>query len=163
MSLETTHHDIKVAYNTDTDEWGCRDMDLKAKTLSLLKKKMDKVLSVERRIDNLPVVMLGNGYDDYKITRGVATLFDAKGSNYRGPAVWVNIIKGNQTERTKRSQDDVWIDTPENRERLAAIGRQNDVVKAETAKLYEMKSAAKAFTMTQLEVAKLAQKTEIEE
>ena len=77
MSISTEHHGNEVSYDERDDIWYSRDMGLKAKTLSLLKKKMDKVLSVERRMDNLPV-LITDEYGRGKIVPGFATLFDAR-------------------------------------------------------------------------------------
>jgi hypothetical protein len=163
MSLETTHHDIKVEYSVDDDLWVCWSMELKAKTLKALKLKMDKVLNVERRIDNLAIFVMGDGWgNNYKITRGVATLFDRGGSSKTMRSVWVNLIKGNQTERSKKDIESVWLDTPENRARCQAIIDQNEVVKAEQAKLRELDKAARAFTLTPLQVAGLSDKAVVE-
>lgn len=153
--LQTTHHDFKVTYREDFDEWRCHALDLKAKSLTLLRKKIDKVLSVERRIDNLPVLILGDGWSHFadRVTTATATLFDRKNGVAQG--VWVTYTRGNCTERKKMMLSQVWIDTPENRERLQAIIEQRLRVREEQNKLSQMAKAVEAFAITELEVAKL--------
>ena len=164
MSLKTEHHGNGIEFNVDSELWECRGLELQAKSLKALKTKIDKVLSVERRMDNLPVLVMGaSSYmRDYSVTRGTATLFDTK-SRFGGPQVWVNLIKGNEVERKKLGLTSVWIDNAENRALLQAVADQSVIIKAEEEKLRTLTKAAEAASITPLQVAALQKKEEIDE
>ena len=158
MSLTTEHHDIKIFYNENKDIWECRQMELEAKTLKALRTKMDKALSVERRINNLAVITHEN-YGGKKID-AVATLFDTRS---RSPEVWITFTRGNHTERAKRPITRVWLDTPEVREVIDRLLAQEARVREEAAKAKEIEAELNELHITPLQVASLATKQEIEE
>ena len=60
--IETTHNDHSIRYDEGSDEWTCSAMDLKAKSLSALKAKINDFDAKERKLGNGVVLIHVNGY-----------------------------------------------------------------------------------------------------
>lgn len=61
-TIELEYNGRTLMFREDMDEWSCHDLKLKSKSLSALKRKVDKLDSTARRV-SLPVIQLGSsGY-----------------------------------------------------------------------------------------------------
>lgn len=111
MSLNTTHNGHEIKYDENDDEWYCRELEMKAKTLSGLKAKINEADNAERRINGkkgIKFLCLPNyGYRAGEEAEVTATMLDANGS-----AVW---IKDGPTSRKKVGVHELFEDTPEHR------------------------------------------------
>lgn len=111
MTIKLTHNGHEVGYDENTDEWYCRELEMKGRTLSGLKQKINDVDNAERRINgknglkflHLPSYGYRSG-DEAEVT---ASMFDANGS-----ALWV---KDGANSRKKVGVHELFEDTAEHR------------------------------------------------
>lgn len=79
--IGTTHMGHDCVLDEERDEWECRALALKARSLKALRTKIDKVDADRRRLGGgIPVLIFNsNRYHGSDITPGMATLLDKDG------------------------------------------------------------------------------------
>jgi hypothetical protein len=117
--IELEYNGRELMFREDDDEWYCQALKLKAKSLSSLKRKIDKLDGEARRV-SAPVIIVGDrGYYSTEGERAKIVML-AKASDWeslrydeqpeklaglqsrRAPTVWVMRQRGNgPAERTK--------------------------------------------------------------
>lgn len=120
MAIETTHNEHKIIYTHD-DEWRCIALDLEAKTLSGLKKKLNEFDSKERKLGDKGVIVLYMSnyrytYTDKPVSKVRATMLD-KGESDNWNGVWITHIDSGSREKV--GLHNLMHDTPENHQTIA--------------------------------------------
>jgi hypothetical protein len=147
-AIELEYNGRTLLFREDMDEWSCHEVKLKAKFLSALKRKVDKLDSTARRV-SLPVIQLGGGF--YAKHGAPATVvmiakrtdwenlrFDEKPDKLAGlhdrrvPTVWLMVPNGNHPpERRKARLDECALPS----ESVTIALREAEQLKAEAARL----------------------------
>lgn len=110
-----------LVFREADDEWSCHPLKLKAKSLTALKRKIDKLDGETRRV-SIPAIRIGEAGYYEKIGTSVQIVMVAKNSDWelkrynedpdekffattgperRVPTVWIMVPNGNQMERKK--------------------------------------------------------------
>jgi hypothetical protein len=161
MTIETTHNDHPIRYDESDDEWYCPAMDLKAKTLSALKAKINDFDAKERKLGNGVVLIHVNGYrfrSKNEIAPKVkATMLD-KGDLDKYPAVWISHVDTKQREKV--GLHSLILDTPENIATLEEAFRMEQEAAATVKKAEKMKADIKRVTVEEIKAMALPVKPE---
>lgn len=124
MAIETEHKGYKIGYFEESDTWRCYELELTAPKLSALKAKIDKIDADARKLDRVPVVVLGGWNSRAKF--GVALSWASK------DALWLMIDR----RRSKEPCNTIVPDGPETRAQLAradALEKQAAGLRADAA------------------------------
>jgi hypothetical protein len=112
--IELDYNGREVTFREDDDEWHCHALKLKAKSLSALKRKIDKLDGEARRV-SVPAVRLsrygqGERVDIVLIAKPKdwdRESYYGEGYSRRAPAVWVLRADGNEQQRVKVRVDEL--------------------------------------------------------
>ena len=161
MTIETNHNDHPIRYDETADEWTCPAMDLKAKTLSALKAKINDFDAKERKLGNGVVLIHVNGYR-YSSQKDIApkvraTMLD-KGDLDKYPAVWTSHVYTKQREKVGLHA--LALDTPENVATLHEADRIEKEAALMVNKAVKMRADIKRVTVEEIKAMSLAVKPE---
>lgn len=156
--LSVKHNGFEITYSENEDVWRCWQADVQSPKLSVVKQKLNNIIAADRRLDAVPVIVLG--YDDTPV-EGVATLLVGE------KGVWVKRMRRvygtysrgrNELGRVKEGLDNVILDTPENRALIAEFVRLHEAARNATDAARAAKRAIPRATREQL--LKLKMKTD---
>lgn len=161
MTIETTHNDHPIRYDESGDEWHCPAMDLKAKTLSALKAKINDFDAKERKLGNGVVLIHINGYRFRSKTeiapKVKATMLD-KGDLEKYPCVWISHLDTKQREKV--GLHSLALDTRENYAALAEADRLEKEAAVMTKRAEKMRAEIKRITVEEIKAMALPVKPE---
>lgn len=161
MQITTEHNDRKITYTEHSDEWECKELDVKAKTLSALKTKINEVDAAERRLGKNGVILIHVG--NYRYHKSVtypkvrATLLD-KGERDGYNAVWITHV--DSKSREKVGLHSLILDTPENLATLAEADRIEKEASIMSKKADKMRDSIKRITAEEMKAMALEVKPE---
>lgn len=153
MSINTTHNGHEIGFDESEDTWYCRELELKAKSLSSLKQKINDVDNAERRINGktglkfLYLPSYGWGREEAKVV--TATLLEGNGS-----AVWVKDGSG----RKKVGVHELIEDTPDNREKVKQAAALDAQAKELTEQASKLRKSIQRLTIDRLKALNLETK-----
>jgi hypothetical protein len=161
-TIEIEYKGHTLTFREMDDEWSCSTLKLKSKSLTALKRKLDKLDGETRRV-SVAAIRVGEGsyYDklgtpvqivmlaknvDWELKRydedREQKFFATNGAERRVPTVWIMVADGNQMERKKVRLDSLAFPT----ESTQAAIREHQRLGAEIEKLQaERESILKAI------------------
>lgn len=107
--IQTDHNGYRITYSENADVWHCLELKLEAAKLSTLKSKINATLAQARKVESVPAFIAKN-YQHHFEPCTIVSL------DQGGEAAWVMVGK----QRSKEALSDLVLDTPENREAMAA-------------------------------------------
>jgi hypothetical protein len=148
--IELEYNGREIIFREDLDEWSCLALKLKAKQLSALKRKIDKLDGEARRV-SAPVILVSNYSSSFGESGQIVMLakpkdwellrynerpndgsFATNSDSRRIPTVWVMVANGNRpAERRKYRLDEC---APPTESVLASL-REIERLRAESRKL----------------------------
>lgn len=135
--IELEYNGRTLTFREDDDDWHCHPLKLHAKSLTALKRKIDKLDGEARRV-SFPAMRV----DHYGKPEAAQIVMIAKqkdwerkgynGADYstRAPTVWILRSKGNQQDRTKVKLDECFEPTESNLATLAEAQKLSEQAKA---------------------------------
>lgn len=154
--ITTTHNDRPIHYDETNDEWQCPAVDVKAKTLSALKTKINDFDAKERKLGTGVVLIKIDGYR-FRSSKEIApkvraTMLDKEATENHA-AVWISHLSDGQREKTGIHA--LALDTPENIAILTEADRIEKQAAADNKRAEKMRADIKRITVDELKAMAL--------